>query len=103
MNAYLASKGLEVARVKVLWQNSLGKGVGRMENQQATTPFHNPRVLLGDKHVMKPFDELVEPDPSMASGRRGASYLRKSWQRTAWSWLGLEHCKQARVGTEKKG
>lgn len=73
----LATKRLEVARVEILGQNRLGKGIGRVQNQQPPPPFHYSRVLLRLKHVVQPTNKLVE---SHARRRRQNRWFR-AWTR----------------------
>ena len=59
--SYLASKRFEVTSVEVLWQDLFGKGIGRKEYQETTTPFYNSGIFLHDKHIVQTSDKLVEP------------------------------------------
>lgn len=58
----LASKGLEVARVEVLWEDLLCKDVRVVQDQQATAPLHNTRFIFCRQHVVQPTHELVETE-----------------------------------------
>ena len=56
----LPTKGLEVPGVEILGQDRLGKGIGRVQHQQAPAPFYNPRGLFRLQHIVQPANKLVE-------------------------------------------
>lgn len=56
----LSTKGLEITSVEILWQNLLRKCVRRKQDQQASAPFNDARMLFPDKHIVQSSHKFVQ-------------------------------------------